>query len=168
MKQEGGFSLIELLIVVAIILIIAAIAIPSLMRSRIAANESAIIGDIRTVITAEATFQSAAGGFGQLTCLSAPSDCSAGAGSVAMLDSVIATQMTKSGYRRTFMTGAELVDGSGLYAAFAYGGTPMGTGRTGIRGFAGGDDGLLCWLPNGVLPRPLDGPCANVIGDLSS
>ena len=62
MKRDRGFSLLELLIVVAIILIIATIAIPSLLRSRQAAQESSAVAQIRTINTAQVTYLSSAGG----------------------------------------------------------------------------------------------------------
>ena len=67
MKRDRGFSLLELLIVVAIILIIATIAIPSLLRSRQAAQESSAVSNIRTINTAEVTYLSSnAGNYGSI------------------------------------------------------------------------------------------------------
>jgi prepilin-type N-terminal cleavage/methylation domain-containing protein len=68
MNKSRGFSLLELLIVVAIILIIATIAIPSLLRSRQAANESGAVANLRTINTAEVTYMSGNGGqYGDVT-----------------------------------------------------------------------------------------------------
>src|SRR5207247_73171 len=78
-KNNKGFSLLELLIVVAIILIIATIAIPSLLRSRQAANESAAVANLRTINTAQVTYLSSSGGnYGSLAGLCMPSKGSRG------------------------------------------------------------------------------------------
>ena len=76
-KSSKGFSLIELLIVVAIILIIAAIAIPNLLRSRIAANQASAVGSLRTLNTAEITYSSTynVGFTATLSYLAPPSRC---------------------------------------------------------------------------------------------
>jgi prepilin-type N-terminal cleavage/methylation domain-containing protein len=108
-KSSKGFSLIELLIVVAIILIIAAIAIPNLLRSRIAANQASAVGSLRTLNTAEITYSSTYNsGFSlTLTYLAPPASGSANPTSTAagLIDSVLASG-SKSGYSFTYTAGA--------------------------------------------------------------
>ena len=145
MRKAKGFSLIELLIVVAIILIIAAIAIPNLLRSRLAANEASAIASIRTISTAETTYATTYPSIGYTCALSElgppasgdPTSSSAG----GILDAVLATGV-KAGY--TFSLGNCTGAPVSTYNSAA---VPLTVGATGTRAFCSDVSGII-WQSN--------------------
>jgi type IV pilus assembly protein PilA len=133
-KNQKGFSLIELLIVVAIILIIAAIAIPNLMRSKMAANEASAVGSLRSLNTACVTYASTYGiGFPVgLANLAPPGTGTAATSATAdLIDSVLASG-TKSGY--SFVLTAANLSGT-VYQTYTATGEPVSVNQTGNRYF---------------------------------
>ena len=149
MKRARGFSLIELLIVVAIILIIAAIAIPNLLRSRMAANEAAAVGAVRTVNTAQITFSNTYPQHGfscALSRLGPPaSGQTVGFNGADLIDSVLASG-SKSGYVFSVSNCGTLPHT--IYRSDA---TPITVGKTGQRGFCSDQSAVISFSTTGVV-----------------
>jgi len=138
--EQKGFSLIELLIVVAIILIIAAIAIPNLLRARIAANESAAVGALRTLNTAQISYNSSFPTIGFATSLSslAGTNCAPpGSSGACIIDTQLASG-TKSGY--SFAISGTSGTPNATYTFIA---SPLTPNQTGVRYFCSFGDAVL-------------------------
>jgi type IV pilus assembly protein PilA len=151
-NKQKGFSLIELLIVVAIILIIAAIAIPNLLRSRMAANEASAVGSLRTINTAEVTYSTTypSIGFAALASLGgAAGTCATTTGATSttacLIDNVLSSTAVKSGYNFTATAGATVP--SVTYTSLA---VPSALGQSGQRAFCSDQSGVIRYNAGGT------------------
>lgn len=159
MRSTKGFSLIELLIVVAIILVIAAIAIPNLLQARLSANEASAVGSLAAIKSAEVAYDTAYPTVGyspDIASLGGANPCTPASTNACLLDSHLSSSVPgsggKSGYY--FLATGIVPAGAINNAAFVAGAAPMLAHSTGNHDYCSTNDGVL----RSQLANPGDAP----------
>jgi type IV pilus assembly protein PilA len=156
--HSAGFSLIELLIVVAIILIIAAIAIPNLLRSRIAANEASAASSVRSINSAEFAYNAQYPTNGYATALAnlgGAAPCTPTAAAGCLIDNMLATAIVGSAGKSGYIFAATgLIPNGVTNLSFVSAASPTDYNRSGVRDFCSTEDGVIRFDPGapGSLP----------------
>ncbi len=146
MRNQKGFSLIELLLVVAVILIISAIAIPSFLRSRMRANEANTVASLRVIVTAAVTYSTSYPNLGypaQLTFLGGGNPCTPVPSQACLVDDALA-QGLKDGYKFQ-LTG----DGLTPSYSFTVSAIPQAVGSSGQNMFCTDQTAVVHYDPTG-------------------
>jgi type IV pilus assembly protein PilA len=170
MRRQKGFSLIELLIVVAIILIIAVIAIPSLVGAKMAANEASAANSVRVINTAQVTYQSSYATIGysnSIAALGPPASAGCPAtgpvtGNACLIDFALASATIPAAAKAGYYFGLGVPAGGPPNLGYTVGSAPAAFDQSGVRGFCSSEDGVIHVAPAwNAAPATVKATCVN-------
>ena len=156
--RERGFTLVELLIVLAIIAVVAAIAVPSMLRARISANETNGIASMRAIGSAQASYSASAGGGAYAVTLAALGTPCPSSTTAFLAEDLASDPAVKSGYRFELQAATGAPNGpndcntTATHAGYYSTAVPISVGISGNRAFSSNSSGAIFFDPSGVAP----------------